>query len=40
MIAATFIAILFVPLFFSLLTRRRAVKHEADGVPEDGVNRP
>jgi multidrug efflux pump len=29
MLAATFVAILFVPLFFSLLTRKRAARHEA-----------
>jgi multidrug efflux pump len=28
MLAATFVAILFVPLFFSLLTRKRAARHE------------
>jgi multidrug efflux pump subunit AcrB len=30
MIAATFVAILFVPLFFSLLTRRKSGRREAD----------
>ena len=40
MIAATFVAILFVPLFFSLLTRRKAVKREAEEVPGDAVKKP
>ena len=36
MIAATFVAILFVPLFFSLLTRRRSGRREVDSAkPKD-----
>ena len=36
MIAATFIAILFVPLFFRLLTRDKAAKSEAEVVKDSG----